>query len=72
MTEAGHRAILAAPWYLNYIETGSDWVLMYKVEPLSFNAADEAKKLVLGGEVITFAQVPFTLHANCIAGRDLG
>ena len=37
VTKAGLRAILAAPWYLDYISYGSDWRKYYVIEPLSFN-----------------------------------
>lgn len=36
VTQAGYRALLSAPWYLNYITYGQDWLAAYKVEPLEF------------------------------------
>lgn len=36
VTSAGYRALLSAPWYLNRISYGQDWIQAYKVEPLNF------------------------------------
>lgn len=36
ITEAGFRALLSAPWYLNRITYGPDWQDAYLVEPLAF------------------------------------
>lgn len=36
ITQAGFRALLSAPWYLNRVKYGPDWKEMYKVEPLAF------------------------------------
>lgn len=36
VTGAGFTAILAAPWYLDYISYGQDWRKYYSVEPLDF------------------------------------
>jgi len=36
VTGAGFTAILAAPWYLDYISYGQDWKKYYSVEPLNF------------------------------------
>lgn len=36
VTKAGFTAILAAPWYLDYISYGQDWTKYYRVEPLNF------------------------------------
>jgi len=52
VTRKGFRAILSAPWYLNYINYGSDWTPYYKVDPLDFGGTEEDAKLVIGGEVI--------------------
>ena len=51
VTRAGFRVILAAPWYLNYINYGSDWAKYYKVDPTAFSGTEEEKALVIGGEV---------------------
>ena len=51
VTGAGYRALLSAPWYLNYIDYGSDWVEMYQSDPHDFAATDAMKERVLGGEV---------------------
>lgn len=37
VTGAGFTAILAAPWYLDYISYGQDWKKYYSVEPLNFS-----------------------------------
>lgn len=36
VTRAGYRALLSAPWYLNRISYGQDWIEAYRVEPLNF------------------------------------
>lgn len=36
VTKAGYRALLSAPWYLNRISYGQDWMAAYQVEPLKF------------------------------------
>ena len=51
MTSKGFRAILSAPWYLNYIDYGSDWTKYYKIDPVKFGGKEEDTKLVVGGEV---------------------
>ena len=51
VTRAGLRALLSAPWYLNYIDYGSDWVKYYKVDPTQFGGSDAQQRLVMGGEV---------------------
>ena len=55
ITKAGYRALLSAPWYLNYIGYGSDWVKYYKADPHHFSGTEAQKKLVIGGEVIMHA-----------------
>ena len=50
ITSAGYQAILSAPWYMNYIKYGSDWAEFYQVEPMTFTADENQKKLLLGGE----------------------
>ena len=54
ITANNHLAILSAPWYLNYIKYGSDWVKFYNIDPLDFGGNENNKKLVLGGEVRVF------------------
>lgn len=39
VTKSGYRALLSAPWYLNRISYGQDWMAAYQVEPLKFKGA---------------------------------
>ena len=75
VTAAGHQAILSAPWYLNYIKYGSDWVKFYKVDPSSFGGNSTQQELLLGGEV----SLKFTLSVEgnntllaLVSGLSLG
>lgn len=36
VTAAGFQALLSAPWYLNRIAYGQDWIQIYHVEPTDF------------------------------------
>jgi len=49
VTAAGYKAILTAPWYLNYISYGEDWPTYYAVEPTDFPGTQAQKDLVIGG-----------------------
>jgi hexosaminidase len=51
VVKAGQPALLSAPWYLNYIDYGSDWVPFYQSDPHDFNATAQEKSRVIGGEV---------------------
>ncbi|XP_054253406.1 beta-hexosaminidase subunit beta [Indicator indicator] len=56
VTGAGFTAILAAPWYLDYISYGQDWKKYYSVEPLNFPGSEEQKKLLIGGEACLWGE----------------
>ncbi|XP_056137832.1 beta-hexosaminidase subunit alpha isoform X1 [Lampris incognitus] len=56
ITEAGHRVLLAAPWYINHIAYGQDWRHSYTVQPQNFSGTEEQKKLVIGGEVCMWGE----------------
>ncbi|XP_042608944.1 beta-hexosaminidase subunit alpha isoform X1 [Cyprinus carpio] len=56
MTQAGHRVLLSAPWYINHISYGQDWRNSYAVQPQNFSGTDEQKKLVIGGEVAMWGE----------------
>ncbi|NWU11074.1 HEXB hexosaminidase, partial [Cephalopterus ornatus] len=56
VTGAGFSAVLAAPWYLDYISYGQDWKKYYSVEPLDFPGSEEQKKLLIGGEACLWGE----------------
>ena len=39
VTEAGFHSVLSAPFYLNYISHGLDWLKYYSVEPTDFECS---------------------------------
>ncbi|KAA0717167.1 Beta-hexosaminidase subunit beta [Triplophysa tibetana] len=56
ITAAGFNALLSAPWYLNRISYGQDWMNIYKADPKNFTGTDEQKKLVIGGEACLWGE----------------
>lgn len=64
ITSTGLRALLSAPWYLNYINYGSDWTNYYNIEPLSFTGSEAQKKLFMGGEACIWGE--FVSSVNLI------
>lgn len=56
VTKAGYNAILSAPWYLNYIKYGVDWIDRYMVEPHNFNGTTDQKNRVIGGSAAMWGE----------------
>jgi hexosaminidase len=56
VTTAGFRAVLSAPWYLNYIHYGPDWTTYYESDPHGFNGTERQKELILGGSACMWTE----------------
>ncbi|XP_011371137.1 beta-hexosaminidase subunit beta [Pteropus vampyrus] len=56
ITAAGFPVILSAPWYLDLISYGQDWITYYTVEPLDFGGSQEQQQLVMGGEACLWGE----------------
>ncbi|XP_072272370.1 beta-hexosaminidase subunit beta isoform X2 [Pyxicephalus adspersus] len=56
VTAAGFQTLLSAPWYLNRITIGQDWIQIYHVEPTNFSGTEEQKHLVIGGEACLWGE----------------
>mmetsp|Transcript_22987 Transcript_22987/g.53697 ORF Transcript_22987/g.53697 Transcript_22987/m.53697 type:complete len:538 (+) Transcript_22987:3-1616(+) len=56
VTKAGFHSVLSAPFYLNYISYGDDWVNYYRVEPLDFTCDGCNKSLVGGVEACMWSE----------------
>ncbi|XP_003747056.1 beta-hexosaminidase subunit alpha [Galendromus occidentalis] len=52
----GYQLVLSAPWYLNYISYGEDWKKYYNIDPRDFEATDEDKDLIIGGEACMWGE----------------
>ncbi|XP_052794829.1 beta-hexosaminidase subunit beta-like isoform X4 [Mya arenaria] len=55
-TALGFKIVLSAPWYLDYISYGHDWMGYYKIEPFEFNGTASQKALIMGGETCIWGE----------------
>ena len=63
VTQAGFRAVVSSPWYLNYISYGVDWPEYLTADLLDFNGTAAQQALVMGGE---FAMVRCVCVRACV------
>uniref|UniRef100_A0A8C3Q1K1 Beta-hexosaminidase subunit alpha n=1 Tax=Chrysolophus pictus TaxID=9089 RepID=A0A8C3Q1K1_CHRPC len=68
VTKAGYRALLSAPWYLNRISYGQDWMAAYQVEPLKFNGSSALQEK-LSLTYLPLSHVPSRPRAGAVAER---
>lgn len=77
VTKAGYRALLSAPWYLNRISYGQDWMAAYQVEPLDFTGAflgarfllASCSEVVLGLSLVILTAGVNVLESLCLGSR---
>lgn len=63
VTKAGYRALLSAPWYLNHIAYGQDWMAAYQVEPLKFEGVFLASPSCMAADL----SLGGSTRAGCLA-----
>lgn len=56
ITSDGHPALLSTCWYLDALKSGGDWERFYTCTPTDFEATDQQKKLILGGEACMWGE----------------
>jgi len=56
VTKAGHRGLLSAPYYINYISYGATWENYYTPEPTDFGGSTEQEALVMGTQACIWGE----------------
>ncbi|RWS29590.1 beta-hexosaminidase subunit alpha-like protein, partial [Leptotrombidium deliense] len=56
VTKSGYRAILSSPWYISNIQFGNDWQKYYDDDPQAFDAPEQQKRLIIGGEICMWGE----------------
>lgn len=56
MVKLNYSTILSSCWFLSMIRYGQDWRDFYNCDPHDFDATEEEKKLVLGGEACLWGE----------------
>jgi hexosaminidase len=65
VTAQGFQAVLYAPWYLNYISYGQDWIGYYQTDPDDWQGTPQQKALLIGGTACFWAE--FIDSTNLVA-----
>ncbi|CAN7989398.1 unnamed protein product, partial [Ixodes hexagonus] len=52
----GHKMLMSAFWYLDYISYAADWKKYYEADPRGFEGMESEKDLVVGGEACLWGE----------------
>nr|CAH8845416.1 unnamed protein product [Trichobilharzia regenti] len=56
ITSAGYRVIMSSCWLFTGVHSAKYWMKYYECNPTAFNATEEERNLVVGGEAVVYTE----------------